>query len=140
MGVPVYMPKKQESNAMGRLLQVGGLALGAYNPALFGAGTTMLGGAAAGGGIGGMAAGLVSNNQPQGPAPVSAPESSMQRRMQAKSSDPLETLRQGALAVSDPNVNPDARAEYAKPVLTAYMAEAKKRGLQDPFKGFPEVG
>ena len=125
----VMMPKKKEEGAgLSSLLQLGGMAIGglAGGP----------GGAAIGSQLGGLAGGMMSKAPEQGPQGVDSP---MSRRFQAKQTDPMQALKEGALALHSPGIDPELKKQYARPVMTAYMQAAKQKGLQNPFEGFPEV-
>lgn len=121
----ISIPQRKPNNQLGQLLTIGGMAAGAAlgGPA----------GAATGGSLGGMIGGLQAQNQSAGPAQVGRQnDSAMQRRMLANQEDRLQALREATLAL--PQLPPEMRQEYAKPLLTAYTAEAKSRGV-NPWEG-----
>lgn len=120
----VYMPKKPVDSTQ-QILTLGGAGIGAAygGPA----------GAATGGSLGGMVGGIASNQSQQpGGVSDSADQNAMQRRMMAQQDDNLKTLRDAVTAL--PQLPPEMRQEYARPVMTAYMAEAKQRGV-NPWEG-----
>jgi hypothetical protein len=118
----VYMPKRQQS---GQGLGLIGMGVGAAfgGPA----------GAAAGQSLGSTIGGMANSNQPQQPMQVATnDQNAMQRRMAANQDDHLQALRDAYTSL--PQLPPDAQQEYARPIMTAYVAEAKKRGV-NPWEG-----
>jgi hypothetical protein len=101
---------------------------------LFGLAGTVVGsiyGGPAGGAIGGQIGGMIGGaGDKPGPQAISTEANAMQRRQLAKQGDTFQHMRD---AVDSFNSLPDdMRKEYARPVLSTYVAEAQKRGI-DPF-------
>ena len=116
----VLMPQKKNNAGIGQLLgTAAGFALGGP----------------AGAGIGSQLGGMIGNagNTP-GPQQVGS-DSAIGRRFAAQSEDPFNQLKQGVLALNDPNIPHEIKADTAKPILTAYMNEAQKRGIKNPWEG-----
>lgn len=114
----VVMPQtRQKENQTGKLLMVGGAALGAANPALLGA-TGMLGGAGAGAGLGGTAGSLLNNQKPKAEVPT-VQTSAIQRRMDTlqASNDNVRALRDAESSLMA--LPPAQQAQYAPTIKKA---------------------
>lgn len=121
MAIGVNIPqRKQQDDGLGKVLQIGGMGLGAFfgGPA----------GAATGASLGGTLGGLASNNdQQQGSQPVASGGSdALQRRMQKLQENPQMQIAQSIDSLKYIQ-DPAQRAELAKPLLQAdYMARNQK--------------
>jgi hypothetical protein len=103
---------------LGKLLSIGGAIGGAIVGGPQGAIT--------GHQLGNMAGGMLNSEKAATPQ-VQSEGNALSRRLAAMEGDKLQSLREGAIAFSDPGVPPEIRKAYAEPVLTAYQMELKKR-------------
>jgi uncharacterized protein YcfJ len=115
----VIMPQqRQRENNSGKLLMLGGAALGAVNPAMLGA-SGALAGAGAGAGLGSTAGAIFGGNQKQKAEVPAVQSTAMQRRMAS-----MEPAQQNVAALREADsalmtLPPAQAAQYAPAIKKA---------------------
>lgn len=124
MASQVLIPQQKDDT--NELLQIGGLAAGAFFPGALGA-TTALGGAVAGAGAANLGAGLL-NPEKAGPQPVQATSmngesatspNAISRRLQTMQQDPVNQLASAQQALK--YQPPDVQKQYMDTVNQALI-------------------
>jgi hypothetical protein len=113
------MPQqRQKENQSGKLLALGGAALGAVNPAMLGASDALMG-AGAGAGLGSTASSLLSGQQKQRAEVPTVQTSAIQRRMDTlqASNDNVRALRDAESSLM--TLPPAQQAQYAPTIKKA---------------------
>lgn len=128
MSAKYMVPQKKDNLSMP--LKIAGMAGGAMAGGLPGA--------MAGAQLGQAAGGMINNPRDPnnalnvGMAGAGTVSTAMNRRAQALEGDSFETLKQSIQAV--PQLPPEVRTEVARPLLQAYVTEARTRG-RNPWEG-----